>query len=94
MVEGDLLEVSLSEKLQLRNVLRSCRPSDYEQIVFGFPVNTSLSSKMYRTISVEPLIFFTKLHKHNIRSFTKNDISCNRRSVFATPPLQQTTSEL
>jgi len=40
MVEGDLLEVSLSEKLLLRNVLRTCRPSDYEQIIFGFPVNT------------------------------------------------------
>jgi len=40
MVEGDLLEVSLPEKLLLRNVLRTCRPSDYEQIVFGFPVNT------------------------------------------------------
>jgi len=39
MVEGDLLEVSLPEKLLLRNVLRTCRPSDYEQIVFGFPVN-------------------------------------------------------
>jgi len=38
MVEGDLLEVSLPEKLLLRNVLRTCRPSDYEQIIFGFPV--------------------------------------------------------
>lgn len=41
MVEGDLLEVSLPEKLLLRNVLRTCRPADYEQIVFGFPVNLS-----------------------------------------------------
>jgi len=40
MVEGDLLEVSLPEKLLLRSVLRTCRPADYEQIVFGFPVNT------------------------------------------------------
>jgi len=39
MVEGDLLEVSMPEKLLLRSVLRTCRPADYEQIVFGFPVN-------------------------------------------------------
>jgi len=38
MVEGDLLEVSLPEKLQLRSVLRTCRPADYEQFIFGFPV--------------------------------------------------------
>jgi len=44
MVEGDLLEVSLPEKLLLRNVLCTCRPADYEQIVFGFPVNTSVLS--------------------------------------------------
>jgi len=42
MVEGDLLEVLLPEKLQLRHVLRICHPADYEQIVFGFPVNTSV----------------------------------------------------
>jgi len=42
MVEGDLLEVSLPEKLQLRHVLRICHPADYEQIVFGFPVNTAV----------------------------------------------------
>jgi len=42
MVEGDLLEVSLPEKLQLRHVLRICHPTDYEQIVFGFPVNVSI----------------------------------------------------
>jgi len=39
MVEGDLLEVSLPEKQRLRNVLRTCRPTDYEQTVFGFPVS-------------------------------------------------------
>lgn len=41
MVEGDLLEVSLPEKPQLRHVLRTCRPTDYEQTVFGFPVSAS-----------------------------------------------------
>jgi len=43
MVEGDLLEVSLPEKLLLRSVLRTCRPADYEQIVFGFPVSMAFT---------------------------------------------------
>jgi histone demethylase JARID1 len=37
MVEGDLLEVTIDEKNMLRDILRSCRPTDYSQIVYGFP---------------------------------------------------------
>jgi len=53
MVEGDLLEVSLPEKLQLRHVLRICHPADYEQIIFGFPVSTSVYSMQCSNICLQ-----------------------------------------
>ena len=53
MVEGDLLEVSMPEKLMLRSVLRTCRPADYEQIVFGFPVSASFNPRCVLFICVE-----------------------------------------
>jgi len=36
-VEGNLLEVTVSEKNTVNSILRYCCPTDYGQVVFGFP---------------------------------------------------------